>query len=160
MKKETKRDLVLAILWMAVIFIHSAMPGDLSGAESGFFAAWLAKWLPIEKELLHLFVRKGAHLAEFLILGVLLQRLFARAEFRKWPEMGTFARNGCAFFCGVCYAVTDEVHQLFVDGRAGQVRDVLIDAAGVLLGVLITHFARRNKQKSGEKACKIKENTC
>ena len=42
MKKETKRDLVLTLVWMAVIFIHSAMPGEMSGAESGFFVSWPA----------------------------------------------------------------------------------------------------------------------
>lgn len=31
----------------------------------------------------------------------------------------------------VAYAVTDEYHQTFVDGRTGTVRDVLIDALGV-----------------------------
>ena len=35
------------------------------------------------------------------------------------------------------YAISDEVHQLFVPGRAGQVRDVLIDSAGSLLGIII-----------------------
>ena len=58
------------------------------------------------------------------------------------------ATPACAIFCGVLYAGSDEVHQLFVDGRACRAGDVLIDAAGVFLGVLIAHFARKNKQKS------------
>ena len=35
------------------------------------------------------------------------------------------------------YASTDEFHQLFVPGRSGQVRDVLIDSCGAAIGVLI-----------------------
>lgn len=35
------------------------------------------------------------------------------------------------------YAATDEVHQIFVPGRAGMVTDVLLDSAGALTGVLI-----------------------
>ena len=35
------------------------------------------------------------------------------------------------------YAISDEIHQLFVPGRSGQVRDVLIDSAGSLLGIII-----------------------
>ena len=36
---------------------------------------------------------------------------------------------------GFLYAVSDEIHQYFVPGRAMQARDVLIDTAGVLLGI-------------------------
>ena len=42
-----------------------------------------------------------------------------------------------AFVVGVLYAVTDELHQMLVPGRQGSLRDVLIDAAGVLAGVAI-----------------------
>ena len=35
------------------------------------------------------------------------------------------------------YAISDEIHQLFVPGRAGQVRDVLIDSAGSFLGIIL-----------------------
>ena len=42
-----------------------------------------------------------------------------------------------AFLICVIYAISDEIHQLFVPGRAGQVRDVLIDSAGSLLGIII-----------------------
>lgn len=32
-------------------------------------------------------------------------------------------------------AISDEVHQLFIPGRAGQVRDVIIDSAGAVVGI-------------------------
>ena len=35
------------------------------------------------------------------------------------------------------YAATDEFHQLFVPGRSGQVKDVLLDSCGAAVGVLI-----------------------
>ena len=38
---------------------------------------------------------------------------------------------------GVLYAVSDEIHQCFVSGRSGELRDVLIDSAGVICGVVI-----------------------
>lgn len=43
----------------------------------------------------------------------------------------------------VCYAATDETHQLFVPGRSGQVRDVLIDSVGAAIGVLLATLAAR-----------------
>ena len=41
----------------------------------------------------------------------------------------------------VLYAASDEVHQLFVDGRAGSAVDVLIDSGGALFGILLAVLA-------------------
>ena len=52
------------------------------------------------------------------------------------------------------YAASDEFHQLFVEGRAGRVSDVLIDSAGALAGVGICtlciwlHRRRKQRQKT------------
>jgi VanZ family protein len=69
-----------------------------------------------------LVLRKLAHAAEFAVLGALLMRAIGRLA----P----------AWTLGVLYAVTDEVHQSFVAGREAAAVDVVIDAAGVALGVL------------------------
>ena len=61
-------------------------------------------------------------MTEFAVLGALLARAL--------NDVG-------AFVAGVAYAVTDEIHQTFVTGRAGRVSDVAIDAVGVLLGILL-----------------------
>ena len=70
-----------------------------------------------------LLLRKIAHAAEYAILGALL----ARALGRPWA----------AFVVGVAYAISDEVHQSFVPGRAGAPLDVAIDTVGVAAGVLL-----------------------
>ena len=67
-------------------------------------------------------LRKTAHAAEYAILGALLLRALGRAL----P----------AFVVGVAYAISDEIHQSFVEGRRGAPLDVLIDAVGVGVGVL------------------------
>jgi VanZ family protein len=69
------------------------------------------------------FLRKLAHAAEFAVLGLLLVRALEHA----WA----------AFWVGVAYAVTDEIHQSFVPGRLGSPVDVAIDAAGVAVGVAL-----------------------
>lgn len=56
-------------------------------------------------------------------------------------------------FC-ILYAASDELHQLFVPGRAGLITDVCIDSAGALLGILLFLAAlhltsRRAKRKQG-----------
>ena len=68
-------------------------------------------------------LRKLAHAGEYAVLGALLVRASGRA--------------GLAVGLGAAYAITDEIHQTFVAGRAGSPVDVAIDAVGVLLGVLL-----------------------
>jgi VanZ family protein len=70
-----------------------------------------------------LVLRKLAHGAEFAVLGTLL----LRALREELPALAA----------GVAYAVTDELHQHFVSGRVGAPLDVLIDSAGVALGVAL-----------------------
>ena len=70
-----------------------------------------------------LVLRKLGHFAEFGVLGALLLRAL-----RDVPA---------AVLLGAAYAVTDEVHQLFVSGRQGSPLDWLIDAAGVVAGVAL-----------------------
>ena len=65
-----------------------------------------------------------------MILGILASCLILHYKNinKKYP---------LAFLICVIYAISDEIHQLFVPGRAGQVRDVLIDSAGSFLGIII-----------------------
>ncbi len=42
-------------------------------------------------------------------------------------------------FC-ILYAITDEIHQLFVPGRGTEVTDVLIDGIGALIGIGLYKF--------------------
>ncbi len=70
-----------------------------------------------------LVLRKLAHLAEYAVLGVLLVR--------------ATRRPAVAVLLAGLYAVSDEVHQMFVEGRVGAPLDCAIDTAGALAGVLL-----------------------
>ena len=70
-----------------------------------------------------LVLRKIAHACEFAVLGALLLRALRDER--------------AAFVAGVAYAVSDEVHQHFVEGRVGAPLDVLIDSVGVAIGVFL-----------------------
>ena len=78
-----------------------------------------------------LVLRKLAHTAEYAILGALLVRATERA--------------GLAFGLGVLYAVSDEIHQLFVPGRHGAPLDVVIDAVGVAVGIALWQSVRTRR---------------
>ena len=104
---------VLCALWLAVIIGHSLMPAQISQAESRGLLARLASGLPFLTD--HL-LRKAAHFSEFGLLGLLLAQCL-RAGFAQ-PALA-------ALLC----ALADETVQLYVPGRSGQVRDILIDWA-------------------------------
>ena len=78
-----------------------------------------------------LVLRKLAHTAEYAILGALLVR--------------ATERSGLAFGLGVLYAVSDEVHQVFVPGRHGAPLDVAIDAVGVAVGIVLWQSVRSRR---------------
>jgi VanZ family protein len=73
-------------------------------------------------------LRKIAHLCEYAILGLLLVR--------------ATGREPLAAALGIAYAGSDELHQHFVRGRHAAFRDVAIDAAGVLAGLLVARTWR------------------
>jgi VanZ family protein len=101
------------VLWAALIFTFSSIPSLSTG---------LGTWDTI--------LRKGAHITEYAILGMLLLR--------------ALEREALALAAGIAYAATDEFHQHFVRGRHGAPVDVAIDAIGVCLGMLV--WLRMNEQ--------------
>lgn len=128
-----KRKIILAVAWLLVIavcitiFVFSGMVADDSAEQSGFIRELLTKIFGVG--FTEFFIRKTAHMSEYAALGFFSAFAFAY----------TF-KNAKRFYFGIIftllYAISDEIHQLFVSGRSGQVRDVLIDMAGALLGVV------------------------
>lgn len=74
-------------------------------------------------------IRKVAHITEYAILGIFSYVAFL---LHKKKKIVLSVTSLCAI-----YAVTDEIHQLFVKGRACRWYDVLIDTCGALLGIMI-----------------------
>lgn len=145
----------LSVGWMAVIYWFSALPASESSRQSGSLAHWLAEVIrpqASEAQLTQLAawldypIRKTAHMTEYAVLGLLLF-FFVRGWLRENRKnyIGAFA-------LAVCYAVTDEVHQLFVPGRSGQASDVCVDAGGVLLGLFVIYLFQKIKALRKQKA--------
>jgi VanZ family protein len=93
---------------MAVIFLLSAQPDLNSG---------LGVWDTIG--------RKIVHMASFGFLWFLWQRALRTSA--AYP----------AILIALAYAALDEYHQTFVEGRHGTPVDVLIDAVGIAVAVLL-----------------------
>lgn len=138
---------VLALVWMCVIFLFSAQDKQESGAVSEGVSYELVSstgflfHLHLEDEQIRAIavtiekaVRKGAHMTEYAILAVFFYIWLGNWRHRRGK------RELLAVMLAVLYAASDEFHQLFVEGRAGRVGDVLIDSAGALLGVMLWLF--------------------
>ncbi|ALS77920.1 VanZ family protein [Planococcus kocurii] len=129
---------IAALFWMAVIFYLSHQPGSASSnLSSGVVTALLdlinliAPQVELNVETFHTFIRKNAHFFAYFLLGLL--------SLNAWRSSGFTGLKQLILGLGMCilFATTDEIHQLFIEGRSGEVRDVMIDSAGATLGVLI-----------------------
>lgn len=130
---------------MAVIFLFSAQTAADSAQVSQSVGYRIASWqnklfrqektedeLTAQAETLQLVIRKGAHMCEYALLAVLAAvHLGCYGLSRKQVLL-------LAFGLTVCYAVSDEIHQIFVPGRAGRLSDVFIDSVGGVVGILFS----------------------
>ncbi len=141
---------ILLVAWMAVIFLFSAQPAVDSAEVSQTVGYYIVSWhnrvfrqgktegeLRRRAEELQFFIRKGAHMSEYAVLGVL-----ALAHMLAW-RLAKKKAFPAAWALAAAYAVTDEIHQLFVPGRAGMAVDVCIDAMGALAGLAAACAAMR-----------------
>ena len=131
-KTITILNYVIVCGWALVIFTLSHQPATVSSGQSGVIVGHLQQAMPgVSTALLTFLVRKSAHIIAYFILGILMYRAL-RITIRRWRTrtVASFALLSCSL-----YAVTDEIHQLFVPGRSGERRDVMIDSIAALVGV-------------------------
>lgn len=126
---------LLALLWIALIFVHSYLPASKSRAESGSVLVWVQTILPW---MTHSLLRKLAHFAEFAMLGVFLTGAFYRAKNYTLLKPLAFA---------LLIALCDETIQLFSEGRAGMLRDVWLDLSGAVFGTILMWLIFRLRKK-------------
>ena len=139
--RRKKIFVALSICWMILIFAFSSRDAVESTKDSynvgmcigrifikDFELKTIDEQMAFAEQIDHV-VRKSAHAAEYAVLGVLLCGVFVDSEKRrKWLV---------AWGISAFYAGTDEIHQLFVPGRNGNLLDVCIDSMGALFGCLI-----------------------
>lgn len=109
------RDWLPLLFWMALIFALSSRStlveiGSVTG-EKLFY--------------------KSAHMLAYAVLLWLWWRAISPHREASWPHLGA------ALALTVLYGISDEIHQLYVPGRHGQLADVLFDTSGGLAMVLV-----------------------
>lgn len=128
MRKEKVKNAIcraLVIACMAVIFWLSSRTADESSAQSGALLEWLIEHFG-DNGFTDFIVRKLAHFLEFTGLSLLINISLRQTRGKCMPLIAAALASA--------YAVTDELHQLFVPGRSCQISDWAIDSCGAILG--------------------------
>lgn len=137
-------SLMLLVFWMGCIFSLSAQTASSSSDLShGFLETLLLKLYPAFSEMddaakaqfvssLQFITRKAAHFSTYGLLGV-----FSFLSVISYNKIYIRLRYAISALICLLYAISDEIHQLFVPGRSGEVRDVIIDTSGALAGIML-----------------------
>lgn len=155
MKTKNYINILFIIVWMLVIFNFSNQQGTSSSGLSDRITIKIAqiitqnKLTEDEKEQIidkySFIIRKTAHFIAYFILGFLTIILTTDLySYNKKTFLFTLLFN-------FLYASTDEIHQLFINGRNGSFLDVLLDTTGALTAIslvfLLNYINRRIKTK-------------
>lgn len=148
MNKKIIISLLLVIIWIGFIYFMSERNGDKSSNDSmqvtRFIVSAYDKIMHSDKETIAYHqneeylkrvngvIRKLAHFFEYFVLSCLmLNFLVVLNKFRM-----LYINIYNLLFCFLISCL-DELHQTFVNGRAGTVKDILIDSGGVMFGLII-----------------------
>ena len=130
---------------MIIIFNFSGQIGTESGNTSRKFTVQIIKILTGKSLSIHepfvdnlqSIIRKLAHFSIYTIGGFLIMNYQYETNKKEYKKLIY------SIIFGGSYAITDEIHQVFVPGRSGNIFDVGIDTLGVITGVLIYITFRR-----------------
>lgn len=137
--------LLLVIIWMIIIFMFSNQKADDSSKLSDGLILKTVRIIEkinhkkySDEEILNKFVkpvRKLAHFTIYLILGILVYIFIDDLNLK----------NIIIISLMICliYSISDEIHQLFIEGRTGKITDVLIDTCGSFIGIVIVNKIKK-----------------
>ncbi|MCE5220991.1 MAG: VanZ family protein [Clostridium sp.] len=134
---NSKRKIIywsLLIVWMIVICVMSNQSAKISDSQSiGLLDLFSDMGINVNSffgDLANFVVRKCAHFFEYMILALLVLNVLKLYFNMKHVIIITIV---FVFL----YACSDETHQLFIQGREGAIRDVIIDTSGGITLVFI-----------------------
>ena len=132
----------LVIVWMMLIFGFSKDNGNESTSLTNeVISTVVSKFTDIKKgskemdkilEVTFIPIRKCAHFFVYFVLGLLVMNaLYIIGVTKKTLIIS-------AILC-ILFALSDEFHQTFVDGRKGSLVDVLLDSSASLIASYLYH---------------------
>ena len=91
------------------------------------------------KENYSFIVRKTAHFTIYLVLGILVSLVLIGKNLNI-KQIIIYGVLIC-----MAYSITDEIHQIFVSGRSGEIRDIIVDTCGSTIGILLNTIINRKR---------------
>jgi VanZ family protein len=143
---------LIVVIWMLLIFNLSSQPAQNSDKLSIGVTEKVVETVEnvtpkteLNLDSLNHIVRKNAHFFIYLALAIWVQ-----IALRINRVIGI---KRLLIVIGICvlYASSDEYHQLFVAGRGAQVKDVFIDSAGAIVGIVVYRIVNRFLSKKKRK---------
>lgn len=132
---------VFIIVMIGFIWGNSMQPAAVSNEISGFARKTinvLFEAIGIDSLTGDGVLRKVAHASEFCLLGAAGAGVFLSMKWKSYSAL---------ILTGILIALTDETIQLFVDGRAGLVKDIWIDTAGFIVGCAAVFFISNMRKR-------------
>ena len=153
MLRKTIKLLIIVVI-MLIIFLFSSDTGTESSIKSDDLIIKATQIImnrqltTSEKEkitkLLVVPIRKTAHIIIYLLLGISIISFY-----KEFKTLNVYSVINCLIIC-ILYAISDEVHQMFVVGRSGELKDVIIDSVGSIFGILSYYKIYLGRKKTHE----------
>lgn len=137
-------SIITTIACMVMIFNFSADNAvestDLSSKVVQYFCQFVYKLTGKDPQvafsletmyMLEYFFRKLAHMTIYMLLSINMMLVLFTFN------ISMYIRIGITFILCYGYACSDEIHQMFVDGRGAAFKDTLFDGTGALIGIVI-----------------------
>lgn len=148
-----------------LIFWFSSRPAEISAGQSGAVTGVVLRLfqclgLPSAQaaaaaEPLEFLIRKGAHFGIYFGLGASAMFAFRFLADRRRVFPRIPARTGASAAYCLLFAASDELHQLFIPGRSGMLRDVALDFCGALAGIAL--FCLLGARRARKRQCQTKK---
>jgi len=142
---------ILVLLWMSVIFVFSSQDASVSSQSSGVVSDAIIEVIEdtfpdttISEDTFEFTLRNAAHFFLYFVLGLLLLHALHFYQL-KWISL-----IGYSLLIVIVYALTDELHQYYVPGRAFEISDLLIDTFGAMIGIALLSIFYSQRRKINE----------
>ncbi len=135
---------ILVLVVAVIIFYLSGQTATESAGTSGSVLDIIFSLFG--KTLNQEFIRTLAHFCEYAGFGFLVHNLLFSIKDKLKPIPAILISLG--------YALTDEIHQIFVPGRAFQLIDLTVDLGGIALGAVVFCILFMLNKKAKNLRCK------
>ena len=123
---------------MIIIFYFSKDGSTASDYKSNGIADFIIRVFDLKRVdpfYLNILIRKIAHFGIYFLLGFFVINALYKTTSISFCEIFIYSLLIC-----ILYACSDEIHQLLVPGRSGEIRDIIIDGSGSSIMILMYYF--------------------